>query len=167
MNLKNALIFTILTISFFSCSSEDKIEVSELPDRFWAVQLNGEDFTIPNTGQLAYYDAFDGDFTVAGTKSFSTDERIVLTFSVENGAPFVDGQSLDLGEDSGNSCLYFDGKGNSYSTHFLDGNGSFKVDQYIETETRNFLSGTVDGILFNEVDSTEISVTGSFAVLTF
>jgi hypothetical protein len=167
MNLIKVLIFSCFISVLISCGSDDNIDVSDLPDKSWAIQLNGQDFSVPNTGLSAYYSSFSGDFTIAGIKSTATEERIVLTFSVANGAPFIDGQSLDLSEGSGNSILYFDGQGNNYSSLFMEGRGTFAVDKYIETDTRNFLSGNVNAVLFNKDDGAEATVTGTVAVLTF
>jgi hypothetical protein len=167
--MKNLNFISVLLVFLFflACGDDDTVDVADLPSQSWDMQLNGQDFSVPNTGLSAYYDFFDGDLVVAGVKSSSTEERIVLTFNVDNGAPFVDGQSLDVGEGSGHALLYYDSQGKKYSSLSLEGTGSFLVDQYIETESRNFLSGTANGVLFNEADSTSVTVSGFVAAKTF
>jgi len=160
----SSLLFFLFLIT--SCGKDDEPSGNELPEQTWEIQLDGTDFTIPS-GLSAYYSSFNGDLTLVGTKSNSTEERIVLTFSVANGAPFVEGQTLDLSTGSGNSVLYFDSQDNDYSSLFLEGSGTFEVEQYIETDTRDFLSGTVNGVLYNNVDSTSVTVTGFVGAATF
>jgi hypothetical protein len=156
-----------LMVFLISCGGDDTTDTPEIPGKTWEIKLNGTDFNLPNTGLAAYYDTFSGDFTIGGTKSISTDERIVFTFSVANGAPFVEGQTLDMGPGSEHAILYFDGQGNNYSSRNAGGSGLFKVEQYIETETRTFLSGTANGLLFTPGDSTAVVVTGFVGASTF
>ena len=158
----------ISLITFSACGSDDTIEVSELPDISWDVKLNGAAFSVPNTGLSAYYSDFSEAFIIGGTKSSSTEERIVLTFAVEKeNLPFEDGKNFDLIESTGHELLYYDGKGNKYSSHFLDGTGKFEISQYIDTDSRDFISGYVNGTLYNKDDDSSVTINGFLAVKTF
>lgn len=165
MNTYKLLSIFFLSSLFLMACGGDNETPAELPEAFWNVQLNGEDFdVISNT---AYYSAFGGDLTLVGTKSNSTEERIVFTFNVDDGAPFTAGGKLEMGAGSGNAILYFDSQGNEYSSLDLEGTGEFVVDKYVEGEFRNFLSGSSTGTLYNEQDSTFVAVTGSAGSKTF
>ncbi len=166
MNIIKLFTFLCFFVALTSCGGDDKVDVTELPDRYWDVKLNGSDFDIKFGVFAQYDDFFNGDLHVSGSKYNSADERIVLTFSVEEVATFADGQSLDLSQGSGNSVLYFDNNSNQFSSLFLDGSGTFTIDQFIQTDSGDFISGTVNGVLFNETDSTSVNVAGSLAALT-
>ncbi len=159
------MILISLFITLMACGSDDTPKVSELPDPSWDVKLNGVDFSVSRTDLSAYYSDFDEAFLIGGTKSRITDERIVMTFSVEKeNLPFKEVEKFDLIESTGHRLLYFDGNGNNYSSHFFDGTGTFNVSQYIDTETTDFLSGFVNGTLYNKEDSTSVTVNGFLGV---
>ena len=156
-------------ILLFSCSKDSSNMDSEpnpepQPEKFWDIQLDGQEFTVQNPFYTAYYESFSGALVVVGSKSFSSEERIVFTFSASNATSFTKGDVLDMDFDSGNSLLYFTNQNDRYSSHYLNGAGSFIVDQFIETDSFQYLSGSVEGVLFNEQDSTQVTVEGDFGI---
>ena len=168
-NLSKALFLVVCSFLITSCDGEDEMVITagDLPDQAWNILLDGENFNVSNQWVNGYYDSLSGDFVAVGTKSVSTDERIAFTFSLDNGVPFQNGGVIDLGSSTPHTGYYFDGRGNGYTTEDLMGEGTFTVNEYIETDTRNYLSGSVNATLFNPEDSTQVVVTGSFAVKTF
>ena len=160
-------VFLIISLSACGSDEEGNDPIIEPPEKAWDITLNGEDFNVSNIDLYAYFDSFTGDLIVGGTKSNTTGERIVLTFDVSDGPPFINGETLSLSESSGHTALHFNNKGNEYSSHHLDGEGTFDVEIFLETESRTYLSGNLNALLFNDSDSTSVTVSGYLSLATF
>lgn len=166
--MKYFLIFTLLVSLLLSgCGDEEETETLGSFSQSWDVQLNGADFNVERQRVFAFYQSSSDELIVVGTKNVSTDERLVLTFSIADGSPFAEQSELDMGNNSGNSILYFDGNGNQFSSLNDQGSGQFRITRYVDTNTGDFISGTIQGQLYSESMASSVTVSGTIGVKAY